>query len=74
MCGFVRSLTQSPQRVHPHDFDEGVAEQDYLPPALKGRRWYSPSPFGHEKEIARRMEWWRKVLAERSAHQEQRDS
>jgi len=71
---FMRQLGLGKGYVYPHDFDEGVAEQDYLPPALKGRRWYSPSPFGHEKEIARRMEWWRKVLAERSAHPEQRDS
>jgi putative ATPase len=70
----MRQLGLGKGYVYPHDFDEGVAEQDYLPPALKGRRWYSPSPFGHEKEIARRMEWWRKVLAERSAHPEQRDS
>jgi putative ATPase len=53
--------------VYPHDFDEAVAEQRYLPEALRGREWYRPSPFGHEKEIARRLSWWKQVIAERGA-------
>jgi putative ATPase len=34
-------------------------EQEFLPPALKGRRYYQPSQEGSEKEIAERMKrWW----------------
>ncbi len=62
---FMRQLGWGKGYVYPHDFDEAVAEQDYLPPALKGRRWYAPSPFGHEKEISKRLDWWRRVVAER---------
>ena len=51
--------------VYPHDFDDGVAGQDYLPDELRGHQWYEPSPFGHEKEIGRRMAYWRKLLEER---------
>jgi putative ATPase len=44
-----------------HDSPEGYLAQDYLPPELKGASFYEPGPRGFEKEIARRMEWWRKV-------------
>jgi putative ATPase len=44
--------------LYPHDFDGAVVDQEYLPAALRGRRWYAPSPYGHEKEVARRMKWW----------------
>ena len=56
--------------VYPHDFDEGVANQSYLPDELRGRVWYEPSPFGHEKEIARRMEYWARLLQERGETEE----
>ena len=56
--------------VYPHDFDESVAEQSYLPDALRGRSWYEPSPFGHEKEIGRRMEYWAKLLKGRGGAEE----
>jgi putative ATPase len=38
--------------------------QEYLPDPLRGTRFYEPSPFGHEKRIAERLEWWRKKAAE----------
>ena len=56
--------------VYPHDFDEGVTNQSYLPDELHGRVWYEPSPFGHEKEIARRMEYWARLLQERDETEE----
>ncbi len=53
--------------LYPHDYDEGVVDQAYLPADLGDRAFYEPSPYGHEKEIARRIEWWNKVLAQRRA-------
>ncbi len=32
--------------------------QEYLPDELRGSRFYEPGPFGFEKEVARRLEWW----------------
>ncbi len=40
---------------YPHDHEQGWVEQQYLPDALTGRRWYEPSPHGFEQEIAERM-------------------
>lgn len=53
--------------LYPHDFDEAVVEQEYLPSTLSGKVYFRPSPYGHEKEIKKRMEWWNRVLSERVA-------
>ncbi len=45
---------------YPHDFDEGYAEQQYLPDKLKGKKFYNPTHRGREKNIAERLEKLRK--------------
>ncbi|HUR92462.1 MAG TPA: replication-associated recombination protein A [Gemmatimonadaceae bacterium] len=32
--------------------------QEYLPEKLRGAEFYKPGPFGFEKEIAKRLQWW----------------
>jgi len=41
-----------------HDAPEAYIPQEYLPDRLRGRMFYSPGPFGFEKEIAKRLAWW----------------
>jgi putative ATPase len=41
-----------------HDSETGYCAQEYLPDELQGARFYEPGPFGFEKEIAKRLEWW----------------
>ena len=36
---------------YPHDFENNYVEQQYLPDAIKDRKFYHPSANGHEKEI-----------------------
>lgn len=43
---------------HAHDSETGYLPQEYLPDELRGSRFYEPGPFGFEKEVARRLEWW----------------
>lgn len=43
-----------------HDSATGYAAQEYLPDELRGTKLYEPGPFGFEKEIAKRLEWWSK--------------
>jgi len=38
--------------------DDGIADQQYLPDALRGSRFYVPGRFGFEKTIAARLLWW----------------
>ncbi len=42
-----------------HDYAEGYAAQQYLPEALKGRKFYEPTGHGYEKTIKERMGWLR---------------
>ena len=41
-----------------HSVPEGYTAQEYLPPVLRGERFYEPTAFGFEKDVAKRMEWW----------------
>jgi len=48
-----------------HSAPEGYTPQDYLPDEVADRVFYEPTAFGFEKDIARRLAWW-KALRERS--------
>jgi putative ATPase len=55
-------------RYDPDEAD-GVAEQTYLPPELEGRSFYEPGPFGHEKEVAKRLAWWAERRKGKKGHE-----
>ena len=42
-----------------HAVPEAYLPQDYLPPKLAREVLYAPGPYGFEKEIAKRLAWWR---------------
>jgi putative ATPase len=44
-----------------HSVPEGYLPQDYLPDEIADARFYEPTAFGFEKEIAKRIEWWQKL-------------
>jgi putative ATPase len=44
-----------------HSVPEAYIPQEYLPERLRGSTFYTPGPFGTEKEIARRMAWWEEL-------------
>ena len=41
-----------------HSAPEGYLPQDYLPDEIADARFYEPTAFGFEKEVAKRIEWW----------------
>jgi putative ATPase len=47
--------------LYPHDAPESAVGQDYLPPEVDGPPYYTPGPFGFEKEIKKRLDYWRRV-------------
>lgn len=61
----MKSLGYSEGYVYDHDTDEGFAAMNYFPPEMERRKFYSPSRFGFDKEIARRLEYWAKLRARR---------
>jgi putative ATPase len=48
-----------------HDEPEAVTAMSCLPPALQGRRYYTPTSRGFEQEIARRLERWQEIRQQR---------
>jgi putative ATPase len=47
---------------YPHDYAEGVVEQEYAPGPVAGRRYYEPSRHGAEARYAERSERIRAIL------------
>lgn len=54
-----------------HDFDNHYSYQRYLPENLPEKSYYIPAPFGFEKEIKKRLDWW-KQLRDRQAVEEKK--
>ncbi|HXD22698.1 MAG TPA: replication-associated recombination protein A, partial [Gemmatimonadaceae bacterium] len=47
-----------------HSVPEGYLPQDYLPDEIADAKFYEPTAFGFEKEIAKRIEWWARLKNE----------
>jgi len=64
VTGLMKELGYGKDYKYPHDFPYHFVDEEYLPDNLKERRYYLPTDFGFEKEIKKRMEWWRKKKEE----------
>ncbi|MEZ5894445.1 MAG: replication-associated recombination protein A [Parvularculaceae bacterium] len=49
-----------------HDAEGGFAGLNYFPEAMPRQKFYEPSQFGFDKEIAKRVEYWDRKRKERS--------
>lgn len=56
-----------------HDFDHHYSYQRCFPEKMAEKTYYTPSPFGFEKEIQKRLEWWN-ALRSRQAGEEGKKS
>ena len=43
---------------YPHEAPDAFVPDQYLPEEIVGRRFYEPTEFGFEREIAKRIEYW----------------
>jgi len=41
-----------------HSYENSYSFQNYFPKTLEGKNYYTPSRFGFEKEIKKRLDWW----------------
>lgn len=46
---------------YPHAAEEHFVAEEYLPPELKGEKFYRPGRFGFEKEISKRLRYWHEL-------------
>lgn len=58
-------------RGYRYDPDEpnGVADQTYLPDGIEPGPWYAPGPYGFERDIRKRLDWWAARRAEQRTDQ-----
>jgi putative ATPase len=58
--GLMKELGYGAGYQYAHDAPTGYIPQEYLPEELRGQALYEPGPFGYEKKIRERLEWWEK--------------
>jgi putative ATPase len=58
--GLMRDLGYGSGYKYDHNYDDGIASQNYLPEQVASERFYQPSGRGYEKIIAERMEYIKK--------------
>jgi len=47
--------------AYAHDFVYSTTDMETLPKRLKGRKYYEPGNLGLEREIKKRMDWWKSI-------------
>ena len=57
----MRELGYGKDYKYDHEYEMHYSGQECLPERLLGKEFYKPSDFGFEKEIKKRLEWWRKL-------------
>jgi len=63
----MKELGYSKGYIYDHDTPEGFAGQNYFPPELERTEFYRPRKTGHEREIEKRLAWWRKKRQEKTS-------
>ena len=59
VTGLMREMGYGQDYKYSHDYDDHFAPMQNLPDSLKGRRYYTPSDQGYEKQAAARLkQWW----------------
>jgi putative ATPase len=56
--GLMKELGYGKGYQYAHAVPEGYIPQEYLPDAVRDRVLYEPGPFGFERDIAKRLQWW----------------
>jgi putative ATPase len=62
----MKSLGYGAGYKYPHNFEGNYVPEDYLPEAIRGRRFYQPTRNGFERELAERYEEIQRQLAGRT--------
>jgi putative ATPase len=62
----MKELGYGKDYQYPHDHDGHFVTEEYLPDALRGRRYYQPGTQGYEQRIRERLEhWWDSIGVDR---------
>jgi putative ATPase len=61
----MKSLGYSDGYVYDHDTEDGFAGLNYFPTDMERQKFYHPSQFGFDKEIAKRLDYWERKRREK---------
>ncbi|MBF0139302.1 MAG: replication-associated recombination protein A [Magnetococcales bacterium] len=53
-----------------HDYEHALVIQEHMPEGLQDRHFYTPVDRGHEREIAKRLEYWKRLKRKRAENPE----
>ena len=56
----MKDLGYGEDYKYPHDYPDHFVAEEYLPENLRGRTYYRPADLGFEREIRKRLEYWRR--------------
>jgi len=57
----ARSLGHGKAYRYPHDYPNAFVDQTYLPPEMEGLDLVAPRETGAEREVVKRLAWWRRL-------------
>ena len=69
----MKELGYGKDYKYPHDYADHFIEEEYLPENLKGRIYYRPTEQGVEREIKKRLDFWRKRKQEKQKPSSSKD-
>jgi putative ATPase len=59
--GLMKDFGYAKGYEYDHDTSEGFSGQDYFPETMARRQFYRPAERGFEREISKRLDYWRKL-------------
>ncbi|MEE9300509.1 MAG: replication-associated recombination protein A [Alphaproteobacteria bacterium] len=66
----MKDLGYSEGYLYDHETDEAFSGQDYFPDGMTREVYYEPRKRGFEREIAKRLEYWNRLRAEKTSSPE----
>ncbi len=61
----MKDLDYGKDYKYDHQYENAYNYQNYFPEKLGEKVYYKPSKFGYEKEIKKRLDWWKKLKDEK---------
>ncbi len=63
--GLMKDLGYAAGYAYDHNAEDGFSGQNYFPEDIERQKFYQPVERGFEREIAKRLDYWAKLRAER---------
>ncbi len=57
----MKEIGYGKRYIYDHGTKYAFSNQKYFPDKMKEKKYYEPSRFGYEKEIEKRLNWWKKL-------------